>query len=61
MGDVGSKTRYGLPVKGGTKGGDVGSKTTSGNPGRWDPGSVLPPALANGGQPHAVELRQRDA
>jgi hypothetical protein len=41
--------------------GDVGSKATSGNPGRWDPGSVLPPALADGGQPRAVELRHRDA
>ena len=41
--------------------GDVGSKATSGNPGRSDPGSVLPPALADGGQPRAVELRHRDA
>ena len=37
----------------GDKMGDVGSKTTSGNPGRWDPGSVPPPALADGGQPRA--------
>ena len=41
--------------------GDVGSKATSGNPGRSHPGSVLPPALADGGQPRAVELRHRDA
>jgi len=38
-----------------------GSKATSDDPGRSDPGSVLPPALADGGQPRAVELRQRDA
>jgi len=38
-----------------------GSKATSGNPGRWDPGLVLLPALADGGQFRAVELRHRDA
>ena len=39
----------------------VGSKATSGNPGRLDPGSVLPSALPGAGRPRPVHLRQRDA
>ena len=41
--------------------GYVGSKATSGNPGRLDPGSVLPSALPGAGRPRPVHLRQRDA